>query len=58
VENKIKLVVVDDHPLVRESMTMLLATEASFAVVASCADADAAYEAVKKHHPDVVLMDI
>lgn len=57
-ERKITLVVVDDHPLVRESMAMLLAREPGIEVVASCETADACYRVVHELAPDVALMDI
>lgn len=55
---KIRLVVVDDHPLVRESMTVLLGGEPGLDVVASCETADACTSVVRDLDPDVVLMDI
>lgn len=55
---KLKIIIVDDHPLVRESMTLFLAREPDFDIVGSCANADEAMLAVNELSPDVVLMDI
>ena len=55
---KTKLVVVDDHPVVRESLAMLLGREPGLEVAASCGTADAGFRAVIDLAPDVVLMDI
>ncbi len=53
-----RLVIVDDHPLVRAGLQVLLAPLTHLAVVAACATAAEAYAAVATHQPDVVLLDI
>lgn len=54
----INIVLVDDHKLFREGVKRILDFEESFNVVAEGDDGEAAYELVRKHRPDVVLMDI
>ena len=54
----IRLLIVDDHPLVREGLAARLASEADIVVVAEAGDARAAQERVADSQPDVVLMDI
>lgn len=52
------MLVVDDHPLVRTSLTELLAGEAGLSVVGECEDGSQVVEAVERLRPDVVLMDL
>ena len=56
--SKISIIVVDDHPLFRQSIRNVLEAQSDFQVVA---EADSGEEAVKlasEFQPDVVLMDI
>lgn len=54
----LRLVLADDHPVVLGGVERLLGTEDGFEVVATCADGDAALEAVREHRPDILLLDI
>jgi DNA-binding NarL/FixJ family response regulator len=54
----IRLVLADDHYLVREGVRRLLETEAELEVVAVCEDLDSLLAAVEAQRPDVVLTDI
>lgn len=54
----IRIVLADDHALVRAGIRTLCESFAGVAVVAEAADGKQALEMVKAHHPDVVLMDI
>ena len=54
----IRLVLADDHYLVREGVSRLLETEPDLEVVAACADLDSLLGAVETHRPDVVITDI
>ena len=54
----IKLVLVDDHPLVLGGLEQLLRAEPDFEVLATCGTVAAAWEAVNSHHPDVVILDL
>jgi DNA-binding NarL/FixJ family response regulator len=54
----IKILLVDDHPVVREGLRGMLAGEADLAVVAEAGGAAEAVAAVRGHEPDVVLMDL
>jgi DNA-binding NarL/FixJ family response regulator len=54
----IRLVLADDHYLVREGIKRLLETEPEFEVVAACGDLDSLLAAVDEQRPDVVLTDI
>ncbi len=53
-----RIVLADDHYLVREGVRRLLETQPELEVVAVCADLDELLAAVDAHHPDVVVTDI
>ena len=54
----VRVLLVDDDPLVRAGLRMILATAADLEVVGEVDDGARAVAAVLKHRPDVVLMDI
>jgi DNA-binding NarL/FixJ family response regulator len=54
----IRLVVADDHLLVREGLRSLLETQSDLEVVAVCADLGSLLAAVDEQRPDVVVTDI
>jgi DNA-binding NarL/FixJ family response regulator len=54
----IRLVIVDDHPLVRRGLCELFAAEGDIDVVDAVGDGDEAVRSVLAQHPDVVLMDV
>lgn len=56
--NKIRILVVDDHPIVREGLCALLAVVGDMEVVGEAANGSEAIDMVRKLKPDVVLMDI
>ena len=56
--NKIRLLLVDDHLVVRIGLRSLLETQPDMAVVGEAAGGLAAVEAFAKHQPDVTLMDL
>jgi DNA-binding NarL/FixJ family response regulator len=55
---KIKVLVVDDHTIVRDGICALLALAGDIEVVAEAANGSEALKIVKELKPDVVLMDI
>ena len=54
----IRVMLVDDHRLLRETLRERLEREPGLDVVASVGDAEAALTAARSHEPDVVLMDV
>jgi DNA-binding NarL/FixJ family response regulator len=54
----LRLVLADDHFLVREGLRHLLETQPGIEVVAACGDLDELLEAVDEKRPDVVVTDI
>ena len=55
---KIRLILVDDHEVVRSGLRMLLAGERDFEIIAEAGSGHDAIKAVHEHQPNVVLMDI
>jgi DNA-binding NarL/FixJ family response regulator len=55
---RIRLLVVDDQPLIRRGLAVMLATEPDIEVVGQAGDGAEAIEAVRRDRPDVVLMDL
>ena len=58
IEKKIRLLIVDNHPIVREGLRMLLSDESDIAVIGEAADGLSAFELTAQLNPDVVLMDV
>jgi DNA-binding NarL/FixJ family response regulator len=54
----IKVMIVDDHPVVRAGLVGILAAEKDLVVVGEAASADEAVTAARSLLPDVVLMDL
>ena len=54
----IRLVLVDDHAVLRSGLEQLLSTESDFEVVGTAAAGDEAIDVVRRERPDVVLMDL
>lgn len=56
--NRIRILVVDDHPIVRSGITSVLASQADFDVVGEAENGDEAVSAAARLEPDLVLMDL
>jgi len=56
--DKIKILVVDDHPMMREALQIAIAEEADMEVVGQAADGREALERMVELDPDVILMDL
>lgn len=54
----VRVVIVDDHAVVRAGIRALIETQADLSVVGEAADSDTAATVVRKMQPDVVLMDL
>ena len=54
----IKVVIADDHNMVREAWALLLGRDPNLSIVATCENGEQAVSLCKKIKPDVVLMDI
>jgi len=57
-ERVIRVLCVDDHPLVRKGIASILANEPDIELVAEAGSGREAIEQFRRHHPDVTLMDL
>lgn len=55
---QVRVVVADDHPVVREGLRHMLATQADLRVVGVAANGREAVDLVRAHRPHVVLLDL
>jgi len=55
---KTKIVIVDDHPMMRDGLTMRILSQSDLDVCGQAATQDEAIELVKDSNPDLVLIDI
>ncbi|MCL1890806.1 MAG: response regulator transcription factor [Coriobacteriia bacterium] len=53
-----RIVLADDHEVIRAGIKMLLTKDPDFSVVAEAADGVQAYDIVVREKPDIILMDI
>lgn len=54
----IRIIIADDHPVVRSGLKAILASQPDFELVADLENGAAAVSAFASHHPDVILMDL
>lgn len=54
----IRIMVVDDHPVVRGGLAALVRTQADMLVIAEAEDGQRAVEMFREHRPDIVMMDL
>ena len=57
-DKKIRILLADDHTVVRRGLRLLLESQPEFSVVAEAADGKQAVEAAEASRPDVVVLDI
>jgi len=55
---RVRLLVVDDHPVVRDDLVAILQTQPDFEVVGEAGDGSEAVEAATRTKPDVILLDL
>jgi DNA-binding NarL/FixJ family response regulator len=56
--SKIRVVIADDHAVLRESLAALLNTQPDFVVEGTAANGQQALELVQQRHPDVLVLDL
>ena len=54
----IRVVIADDHSVVRRGLRQVLESEGGFEIVAEAGDIDGARRYVRGHHPDVLVLDL
>jgi two-component system response regulator NreC len=58
IEDEIRVVLADDHSVVRHGLRQLLEAEGGFAVVAEAKDVPSTVETVRSRQPDVLVLDL
>ncbi len=56
--NKIKIMITDDHPIVRDGLTAILSTQDDFEVIGEACNGHEAIEKFELLRPDIILMDL
>ncbi|MBX5449614.1 response regulator [Thermogemmatispora sp.] len=54
----IRLLIVDDHEMVREGLKAMLVSEPDFEIVGEASNAEQAMTLVERLHPDIILLDV
>ncbi|RYG87254.1 response regulator transcription factor [bacterium] len=55
---RIRVVLADDHPIVRDGLAAIINQQADMQVVAEAEDGEAAIELYEQHRPDVMVLDL
>jgi len=55
---RIRVILADDHPMVRQGLRRVLEVDGGFEVVAEAGDIDTVRRYVRGHHPDVLVLDL
>ena len=57
-QHSIRILVVDDHPVVRQGIAVLVETQRDMALVAEASNGREAIQQFRTHRPDITLMDL
>ncbi len=57
-DNTIRILLADDHPLFREGVAYSLGSEPDFEIIAQAGNGEEAVELANRMHPDIVLLDV
>lgn len=57
-KNKIKIIIADDHPMMRSGVKSVLLNDPQIEIAAEAKDGEEAYNYIIKHQPDIALIDV
>jgi two-component system, NarL family, response regulator LiaR len=57
-DGKIRVLIADDHPIVRSGLTITINAEEDMELVAEASNGDEAVARIAEHRPDVIIMDL
>lgn len=55
---QIKIILADDHPIVRQGLRQIIESSPDLIVAAECGDGETALCAIETHQPDVAILDV
>ena len=58
VQGTVRVLIVDDEPLARDCMRLALRSAPDVQIVGECGDGASAVDAIRRHAPDIVLLDV
>jgi len=56
--SKIKIILADDHPIVRQGLRQMIEADKSLLIVAEAGDGESSLKLIEMHEPDVAVLDI
>lgn len=56
--HQIKIIVADDHPLVRQGLRQVIEREPDLLIAAECGDGETALAEIEKHQPNFLILDV
>jgi len=58
ITEQIRIVMADDHPIVRQGLRQMIETDKNLSIVAEAGDGQTALDLIETHQPDVAVVDI
>ncbi len=58
ITEQIRIVMADDHPIVRQGLRQMIETDKNLSIVAEAGDGQTALDLIETHQPDVAVLDI